>query len=96
MSYNEKGKQMAEKLKSLASYDLGGQQDEMETKSDGGNSVQYYSEKCGKLAITIETVDDDASFPLDIRYQQEVYREISEIPSGFLREYDCNFSGHSL
>lgn len=96
VSYNEKGKQMAEKLKSLASYDLGGQQDEMETKSDGGNSVQYYSEKCGKLAITIETVDDDASFPLDIRYQQEVYREISEIPSGFLREYDCNFSGHSL
>lgn len=87
MAYNRKGRQMAQRFQELASYDLGKKQDEMETKSDGGNSVQFYSEKYRRLAITIETVEDEAEFPLDAGYQQQAYEEVAGLPEAFLREY---------
>ncbi len=53
-----------------------------------GNSVNYYSENYEKLAITVETVEDCADFPLDVGYYEKTYQEVSEIPLSFLMEYD--------
>ena len=42
----------------------------------GGNTVHYFSEKFNKPALTIETVDDNASFPLDPKYRASVFDDL--------------------
>lgn len=84
-SYNRVGKRMAKYLQKKSGYAIGKRREERNTKMDGGNSVNYYSETCGKLALTVETVEDDARFPLDVSYQQETYREIRWLPLVYLK-----------
>lgn len=82
--YNRKGKRMAKHFQEFSGYALGKRSDEAVTKSDGGNSVNYYSETYLKLALTVETVEDEAGFPLDVDYQEKTYDEIRRIPLEYL------------
>jgi len=45
----------------------------------GGNTVHYFSEHFYKPAITIETVDENANFPLYYNYRKSTYEEIKLI-----------------
>ena len=83
-SYNKESERMARHLQSLAHYDLGSSGEEFGDASSGGNSVNYYSEVFHKLALTVETVADEAVFPLDTEYQIHTYEEIKKIPFSFL------------
>lgn len=85
--YNRKGKRMAKYLQKRCGYAIGKRREERNSKLDGGNSVNYYSETYGKLALTVETVEDEAGFPMDVSYQKETYREIRWIPLEFLKKY---------
>lgn len=87
-SYNQKSARFAKTLQELSNYDLGTWKDERKTKSDGGNSVHYYSERYERPALTVETVEDEAGFPLDASYQQKTYEEIWRLPLAYLEEYD--------
>lgn len=86
-AYNRKGKRIAKHLQKVSSYMLGKRSEERKTKYDGGNSVNYYSEIYGKPALTVETVEDEAAFPLDAVLQKETYREIRWIPLVYLKNY---------
>lgn len=83
--YNRRGKRMAKYLQKVSDYAVGNRKDERNTPYDGGNSVNYYSENYKKPAITVETVEDAAAFPLDVSYQKETYREIRWIPLEYLK-----------
>lgn len=86
ITYNWKSKRVARKLQEVSGYNLGTKKDESFTKLDGGNSVNFYSEMYQKPAITIETVEDEAAFPLAVKYYRETFREIRDIP---LRYLEC-------
>ena len=86
--YNRRGKHMAKKFQQISNYAIGKKREEAASVLDGGNSVNYYSENYEKLAITVETVEDCADFPLDVGYYEKTYQEVSEIPLSFLMEYD--------
>lgn len=83
--YNRRGKRLAKRMQKLSGYRLGSPREERETTFDGGNSVNYYSERYGRPAVTVETVADEAGFPMDLAYQKEVYREIRWLPLCFLK-----------
>lgn len=85
-SYNQEGRHMAMHFQHISQYQLGTEEDEFEDSSSGGNSVNYYSEHYKRLAITVETLPDEAEFPLDKAYQEGVYSEISQIPMTYLKE----------
>lgn len=85
-SYNEQGQKIARSMQRISHYELGGEADEWETAADGGNSVNYYSEVFKKPALTVETVEDEAGFPLDAAYQERAYLEIKELPLVYLRK----------
>lgn len=78
--YNLKQEELARDLSKLTGYYLGNPKDEFEPDQVGGNTVHYYSEYINKPAITIETVLENASLPLNIKYQQETYYEIEKTP----------------
>lgn len=82
--YNQRSYQLARHLQNLSHYSLGRKEEELLSNVSGGNSVHYYSETTGNPAITVETVEDEAGFPLDVRYQDEAYREVRCIPLGIL------------
>lgn len=86
--YNRKGKRMAKHLQKISDYVPGKRREERHTPYDGGNSVNYYSETYGKLALTVETVEDEAIFPMDVSYQKGTYQEIRWMPIEFLKQYD--------
>lgn len=85
--YNREGKRLAKCLQKRSGYAIGKPREERNTKFDGGNSVNYYSETYRKPALTVETVEDEAGFPLKASYQNETYREVRWIPLGFLKEH---------
>lgn len=82
--YNQRQQYLAERLKKITNYSLGTKEEELLTKVSGGNTVHYYSEYSGKPAITVETVEEEAEFPLDVNYQISTYEEIHTIPLGLL------------
>ncbi|MDD3338223.1 MAG: M14 family zinc carboxypeptidase [Lachnospiraceae bacterium] len=82
--YNQRSHRLAKYLQKLSRYNLGTKDEELMSNMSGGHSVHYYSELTGKPALTIETVEDDATFPLDEKYQKEAYEEIRTIPIGIL------------
>lgn len=84
--YNQYSYRLAKYLQNLSHYEIGGPKDEFQTPDGGGNSVNYYSEVMKMPAITVETVEDSASFPLHTRYQKETYGEIHYIPLGVLAQ----------
>lgn len=79
-SYNRRSGCLASCLQRLSSYELGEAKDEYPTEQSGGNSVHYFSELTGQPAITVETVEDGAEFPLDERLQEETFPEIHLLP----------------
>ena len=78
-SYNKRCLSIAKQLKKLTNYQLVPPEEEIDPSDSGGNTVHYYSENFRKPALTIETVDEDAQFPLDISYREITYKEIKPV-----------------
>lgn len=74
--YNQKQQRIAERLKEITGYELVLPSDEVETGDSGGNTVHYYSEHFKRPALTLETVEEEATFPLNNEYRQRVFDEI--------------------
>lgn len=75
-SYNKKLFNIANRLKKVTNYQLVPPQEELDVSDSGGNTVHYYSEYFRRPALTIETVDEEAQFPLDISYRTVTFEEI--------------------
>jgi g-D-glutamyl-meso-diaminopimelate peptidase len=75
-SYNNKQLEIASRLKEITNYELVLPAEEVETGDSGGNTVHYYSERFRKPALTIETVEEDAIFPLDPKYRNSTFEEL--------------------
>ncbi len=75
-SYNKKQLVLASRLQKVTNYKLEEPEDEVETGDSGGNTVHYYSEHFWKPALTIETVEDEAEFPMDIKYRLPTFEEL--------------------
>lgn len=85
-AYNQYSRKLAKYLQGLSNYEIGGADSEFYTPYSGGNSVNYYSEVLKKPALTVETVEETASFPLHTKYRKETYEEIHAIPLGILSQ----------
>ena len=83
--YNVRQRQLAEALSECSGYSLADPEEEVETGDSGGNTVHYYSEKFCRPALTVETVDEEAEFPLSPDCQEEAFREIHMMPLKFIR-----------
>ncbi|NLJ95999.1 MAG: hypothetical protein GX321_02500 [Clostridiales bacterium] len=77
--YNEINYNIAKHLKNVTGYGLVKKEDEIDYGDSGGNTVHYFSERFIKPAITIETVDEYANFPLDIKYRLSTFEEVKLI-----------------
>lgn len=75
-SYNENQLNIASKLNKITRYDLVDAKNEIDYGDSGGNTVHYFSERFNRPAITIETVDENASFPLDNKYRLSTFEEL--------------------
>lgn len=84
--YNRQSYYLARRLQELSNYSLGQREEEFSVDCSGGNSVHYYSEAIGGPAITVETVEENAKFPLNEEYQTDTYREICCIPLEILQQ----------
>ena len=82
--YNKRQKEIAHCFARVSGYMIGRIEQEMPDAMSGGNTVQYYSERYEMPAITVETVEEEAIFPLSERWLPEVYHEIKEIPLAYL------------
>lgn len=74
--YNDNQLRIAKRLKDITKYGLAAPEEEIEYGDSGGNTVHYFSERFNKPAFTIETVDEDAPFPLDYTYRASTYEEL--------------------
>ncbi len=88
-NYNLKQKKLAQALCQCSGYRLGTPEDEMPDNSSGGNTVQYYSEQLKLPAITVETIDEDAEFPLDQAWLESTWQEIKEIPIQYIKSWSA-------
>ncbi len=75
-NYNEKQLDIANRLKEITSYELVEPENEIDAGDTGGNTVHYFSENFYKPALTIETVEEIAEFPLDYKYRQPTFEEM--------------------
>lgn len=80
--YNERQLRLANGIKRYTGYELMEPVLEVEEGDIGGNTVHYFSEKFGLPAFTIETVEDEADFPLDISYRQTVFHRLKYVILG--------------
>ena len=78
-AYNTKQKEIALRLAGVTNYILNSPDIEVDSGDSGGNTVHYYSEHFKKPALTIETIDEDAEFPLDIRYRESTFDELKMV-----------------
>lgn len=84
--YNQQSYRLARYLQKISHYSLGKKEEEFFSSMNGGNSVHYYSEATGCPAITVETVDENAKFPLSVAHQESAYEEVKYIPLGVLSQ----------
>ena len=77
--YNEKQIYIAKRLANITKYELIESENEIDYGDSGGNTVHYFSEHFNKPALTIETVDENAIFPLNHIYRASTYEEIKLI-----------------
>lgn len=75
-SYNKLQLEIANRLMKITNYELVPPENEIDTGDTGGNTVHYYSESFSKPALTIETVEEEADFPLDYRYRFSTFEEL--------------------
>lgn len=78
-AYNLKQKEIALRLAGVTNYVLNPPEIEIDSGDTGGNTVHYYSERFKKPALTIETIDEDAEFPLDIGYRDSTFQELKMV-----------------
>ncbi len=83
--YNNKCRKLAQKLAKDNGYKLENPSNEVLPGDTGGNSVNYFSEMFHLPALTIETVNEECSFPLNAAYQTEVYNDIKYIPLEYMQ-----------
>lgn len=76
LSYNEKQLKIAKRLKDITKYELVDPKKEIDYGDSGGNTVHYFSERFNRPALTIETVDEYATFPLDYKYRSSTFEEL--------------------
>lgn len=81
--YNKNQLRIAKSLRKYTGYELVQPNFEVEEKDSGGNTVHYASEFFQIPAFTIETVADEAIFPLDVKYREQVYNELKHVLIGF-------------
>ena len=79
-SYNQRNHKLARYMQKLSNYSLGKQEEEYLSRLNGGSPVNYYSELLHRPAITVETVEENADFPLDPSCQERTYEEIRMLP----------------
>ena len=79
-SYNQRNHKLARYMQKLSNYSLGKQEEEYLSRLNGGSPVNYYSELLHKPAITVETVEENADFPMDPSCQERTYEEIRMLP----------------
>lgn len=84
-AYNHKQFEIACRLAKISKYALNVAQSENPDSISGGNTVHYFSEQFLKPALTMESVEEEADFPLEVRHQKEVYQELKYIPIEFLK-----------
>lgn len=77
--YNKKALMIANRLKKVTGYMPVPPDEELEPDDSGGNTVHYFSEHFRRPALTIETVDEEAKFPLDISYRATTFDEIMPV-----------------
>ncbi len=75
-SYNKVQLEIAYRLKEITGYILMPPEDEVESGDVGGNTVHYYSEYFHKPALTIETLEEDTTFPLDFNGRFATFEEL--------------------
>jgi len=75
-SYNKKQLEIANRLTQTTNYELIPPENEIDSGDVGGNTVHYYSENFYKPALTIETVEEEAEFPLDHEYRFSTFEEL--------------------
>ena len=75
-NYNKKQYEIASRFKKITNYELVPPENEIDAGDTGGNTVHYYSEHFHKPALTIETVDEDATFPLEEQYRSSTFEEL--------------------
>ncbi len=85
-NYNKNQKRIACMFRKITGYNLAKPEEEINPSDSGGFTVNYYSEHFHQPAFTIETVPDEASFPLDIKYYETVYKENLRVPGLYLRK----------
>ena len=78
--YNDKQLHIAKRLAHVTKYELNDSRNEIEPDDSGGNTVHYFSERFNKPALTIETVDENAAFPLDYKYRAITFDELKLVP----------------
>lgn len=78
--YNTQQYHLAGKLCMASNYMLVPRQDEIEAGDSGGNTVHFYSENTYMPAFTIETVEEEAVFPLKTCCQEPTFHEIVNTP----------------
>lgn len=74
--YNEKQLYIAKCLMKVTNYELIDPINEFDYGDSGGNTVHYFSEHFYRPALTIETVDENAIFPLDYSHRATTYEEV--------------------
>ena len=79
-SYNQRNHKLARYMQKLSNYSLGKQEEEYLSRLNGGSPVNYYSELLHRPAITVETVEENADFPLNPSCQERTYEEIRILP----------------
>jgi g-D-glutamyl-meso-diaminopimelate peptidase len=75
-AYNLRQLEIAKRFIKTTNYVLVEPELEIDPGDTGGNTVHYYSERFRKPALTIETVEEEASFPLKESYRYSTFEEI--------------------
>ncbi|MBP1755319.1 MAG: hypothetical protein H6Q59_1717 [Firmicutes bacterium] len=81
--YNKRQLDIANRLCEITGYELVPPEEEIDPGDTGGNTVHYYSEYFHKPALTIETVEDEANFPLMDQYRNTTFKELKLLISEF-------------
>lgn len=79
-SYNVKQRLLAEEMRELTGYTLMEPDQEVTGGDCGGNTVHYAAEHYKIPAFTLETIPEEASFPLPFSYQEDIFEKIVLIP----------------
>lgn len=75
-AYNIRQLEIANRFREITGYELMPPEEEIDSGDTGGNTVHYYSEHIRRPALTIETVEEEATFPLKNGYRNATFDEI--------------------